>query len=240
MHKDDIVRKLIVWTPVAACVALGAYIIRPNNPPDSALQTEASFSTHVIDELVADEGTVQINPSNTDAAETAEPLFAAATSTRASTQAVPDVTTFQADPADYSQTLTSSLDVAADAPRALVEPPVQQFFVYGDNPELAAQEHVSNLSVRALRAPEVHARRTAVSELANTGDPAVVDVLTQALRDSSPGVRFEAVTALRTLAFAGGDANAILRALTDATYDGDVNVVASAREGIAEVEQLTQ
>lgn len=236
MHKDDIVRKLIVWTPVAACVALGAYIVRPNNPPDSALQTEASFSTHVIDELVADEGTVQINASNNDAAETAEPLFAAASST----QAVPDVTTFQADPADYSQTPTSLLDVAADAPRQLVEPPVQQFFAYGDNPELVAQEHVSNLSARALRAPEVHARRTAVSELAYAGDPAVVDVLTQALRDSSPGVRFEAITALRMLAFAGGDANAILRALTDAIYDGDVNVVAVARDGIAEVEQLTQ
>lgn len=240
MHKDDIVRKLIVWTPVAACVALGAYIVRPNNPPDSALQTEASFSTHVIDELAADEGSVQVNASDNDAVETAAPHFSTASSPPALTRGLPDATTVQADTADHSQTQTFLLDVAADEPRALVEPPVQQFFVYGDNPDLAAQEQLANLSMRALRAPEVHIRRAAVSELAYTGNPEALDVLMQALRDSSPGVRFEAVTALRSLALAGGDANAILRALTDATYDGDANVVASARDGIAEVEQLTQ
>lgn len=240
MHKDDIVRKLIVWTPVAACVALGAYIVRPNSPPDSALQTEASFSTHVIDELAADEGSVEVNASVNDASEAVEPHFSAASSAPALTRAVTDATPVQTETADHSQTLTSSLDVAADAPRALVEPPVQQFFAYSDNPELAAQEHVSNLSMRALRAPEVHLRRAAVSELAYTGNPEALDVLTQALRDSSPGVRFEAVTALRTLALAGGDASAILRALTEATFDGDAKVVASARDGIAEVEQLAQ
>ena len=233
MHKDNIVRKLIVWTPVVACVALGAYIVRPDRAPEAALSTEEFASTHFADDVVIDDrtsdasvdGAAEPSTANTTSTSTAPPTFA---------PSAPSVVSDQTNPA------MSPNELAADEPRPLTEPPVQQFFAYDANPELAVQAHIAELSMRALRAPEVHVRRAAVSELAYTGNPEALDVLTQALRDFSPGVRFEAITSLRTLALAGGDADAILRALTNATYDSDANVVASAREGIAEVEQLIQ